>query len=201
MNVYDFDHTIYDGDSSVDFYLFALFRKPYLIVLLPFQVWGIALYFFGISTKELMKEMFFVFTRFIPVQKTVLNFWDKSREKIKSWYIRQKQNSDVIISASPEFLLKPLVCSYLGVNLIASRFDQSTGKYIGKNCSGNEKVRRLYEIYPGDVIENFYSDSLSDAPLAEKAMQSFIVKGQNIIHWNDYKITFTGMVRGKQKWQ
>jgi len=190
MNVYDFDHTVYNGDSSVDFYLFVLCRKPHLIILLPLQVWGIALYLLGIYSKENMKETFFVFTRFIPVQKIVLSFWDKNRKRIKSWYMLQKQKSDVIISASPEFLLEPLVSGYLGVNLIASRFDQSTGKYTGKNCFGKEKVERLYEVYPGCAIENFYSDSLSDAPLAEKARQSFIVKGQKIILWNDYKSTF-----------
>jgi phosphoserine phosphatase len=185
MNVYDFDRTIYNGDSSVDFYLFVLCRKPYLIVLLPFLLWGTMLYLFGIYTKERVKETFYIFIRFIPVQETVLCFWDKNRKKIKSWYLQQKQDGDVIISASPEFLLEPLVCGYLGVNLIASRVDQNMGKYMGKNCSGEEKVMRLYEVYPGSIIENFYSDSLSDAPLAKKARQSFIVKRHKIIPWND----------------
>jgi putative flippase GtrA len=196
MNVYDFDRTIYNGDSSVDFYLFVLCRKPYLIVLLPFLLWGTILYLFGIYSKELMKETFFIFVRFILVQETVLCFWDKKRKKIKSWYLNQKQDGDVIISASPDFLLEPLVCGYLGVNLIASRVDQNTVKFIGKNCFGEEKVIRLYELYPCSVIENFYSDSLSDSPLAKKARQSFIVKGQKIIPWNEYKITFIEKVKG-----
>jgi putative flippase GtrA len=195
MNVYDFDRTIYNGDSSFDFYIFVLCKKPYLIVLLPIQAWGMALYLFSIYSKENMKEKFFIFIRFIPVQKMVLYFWDKNRKKIKSWYMLQKQDADVIISASPEFLLEPLVCGYLGVALIASQFDGNTGKYIGKNCFGEEKVIRLYEAYPGSIIEKFYSDSLSDAPLAKKAMQSFIVKGQKIMPWNDYKPTFAENVK------
>jgi putative flippase GtrA len=196
MNVYDFDRTIYNGDSSVDFYIFVLCKKPYLIVLLPFQAWGMVLYLIGIYSKENMKEKILIFIRFIPVQEMVLRFWDKNHKKIKSWYMRQKQNTDVIISASPEFLLEPLVCGYLGVTLIASRFDESTGKYIGKNCFGEEKVIRLYEAYPDCIIDNFYSDSLSDAPISKKAMQSFIVKGQETIPWNDYKSTFVEKVRG-----
>ena len=28
MNVYDFDGTIYDGDSSVDFWLYSIRKKP-----------------------------------------------------------------------------------------------------------------------------------------------------------------------------
>jgi putative flippase GtrA/phosphoserine phosphatase len=195
MNVYDFDRTIYNGDSSVDFYIFVLCKKPYLIVLLPFQALGMAQYLFGIYSKENMKENFFIFTRFIPVQEMVLRFWDKNRKKIKSWYMRQKQDADVIISASPEFLLEPLVCGYLGVTLIASRIDENTGKYIGKNCFGEEKVIRLHEAYPDSVIDNFYSDSLSDSPLAKKAMQSFIVKGQKTIFWNDYKPDFIEKIK------
>jgi len=195
MNVYDFDRTIYNGDSSVDFYTFVLRKKPYLIVLLPFQAWGMVLYLFGVYSKENMKEKFFMFIRFIPVQKMVLRFWDKNRIKIKSWYIQRKQNTDVIISASPEFLLEPLVCGYLGVRLIASRIDETTGKYIGKNCFGEEKVVRLYEVYPDIIIDNFYSDSLSDAPLAKKAIQSYLVKGQETILWNDYKLSFAEKVK------
>jgi len=195
MNVYDFDRTIYNGDSSVDFYKFILCKKPHLIVLLPVQAWGMALYLFGVYSKENMKEKFFIFIRFIPVQEMVLRFWDKNRKKVKSWYMRQKQDADVIISASPEFLLEPLVCGYLGVTLIASLIDENTGKYIGKNCFGEEKAVRLYEAYPDGIIDNFYSDSLSDAPLAKKAMQSFIVKRRETILWNDYKPSFVEKVK------
>jgi len=35
MNVYDFDGTIYNGDSTVDFFLFALKRKPSLLLNVP----------------------------------------------------------------------------------------------------------------------------------------------------------------------
>ncbi|MDR2718174.1 MAG: haloacid dehalogenase-like hydrolase [Treponema sp.] len=183
MNVYDFDRTIYNGDSSVDFYLFVLCQKPYLIVLLPLQVWGMALYIFGIFSKELMKEKFFVFMRFIPVEKTVLCFWDKNRKKIKSWYIRQKQDADVIVSASPEFLLEPLVCGYLGVSLIASKIDPYTYKFTGKNCHCEEKAARFRAMYPTAVVTKFYSDSYTDAPLADMAEQAFLVQKNTITKW------------------
>ena len=31
MNVYDFDKTIYKGDSTLDFYFFCLRKKPIII--------------------------------------------------------------------------------------------------------------------------------------------------------------------------
>ena len=44
LNVYDFDKTIYDGDSSIDFYLFCLKRKKSIILLLTKQVFAMILY-------------------------------------------------------------------------------------------------------------------------------------------------------------
>ena len=189
MNVYDFDHTIYDGDSSADFYWFALGKKPYLAALLPLQVWGMIRYLSGTASKEVMKEAFFVFVRCIQVRAMVSDFWERNRAKLKPWYLAQKKDSDLIISASPEFLLEPVVRGYLGVRLIASRIDPLTGKYGGRNCYGAEKAARLRVLYPDAVIDDFYSDSLSDAPLAEKAQCGFMVKGSRLIPWREYKMT------------
>ena len=38
MNVYDFDNTIYDGESAVDFFMFCLGKDIKLIKLLPLLV-------------------------------------------------------------------------------------------------------------------------------------------------------------------
>ena len=47
MNVYDFDGTIYDGDSTIDFFFYSLKKKPSLICYLPKQATGFLLYFFA----------------------------------------------------------------------------------------------------------------------------------------------------------
>jgi phosphoserine phosphatase len=181
MNVYDFDHTLYQGDSSLDFFFFTLRRKPYLAVLLPLQLWGIVLYILRLISKETMKSYFFMFVRFISVETVVARFWKKNAHKIARWYIWQE--GDVIISASPEFLLEPVAREYLRCALIASKIDPKTGVYNGKNCYGEEKVRRFRAHYPHEEIGRFYSDSLSDAPLAAIARQSFMVHGCRIIPW------------------
>jgi putative flippase GtrA len=190
MNVYDFDHTIYRGDSSLDFFRFVLRRRPYLIVLLPLQFWSIILYLFRRVSKEAMKEVFFRFIRFIPLEAMIIRFWQKNIRKIKPWYLNQKLDGDLIISASPEFLLDPVVRGYLRCALIASKIDPKTGSYRGKNCLGEEKVRRFREIYPDAEINRFYSDSYSDVPFAGLAGQSFMVKGNSIIPWQAVKVGF-----------
>jgi HAD superfamily phosphoserine phosphatase-like hydrolase len=183
MNVYDFDHTIYRGDSSLDFFRFVLHKKPHLVARLPLQLWGIVQYLFHRISKETMKSYFFMFIRFIPLDVMVTRFWEENIGKIKQWYLRQKQNDDVIISASPEFLLEPVVRGYLHCALIASEIDPKTGSSRGKNCRGEEKVRRFKEIYPDAEIDRFYSDSYSDVPLTNIAKQSFMVKRERIVSW------------------
>ena len=92
-----------------------------------------------------------------------------------------------MISASPEFLLEP-ICERLGIkNLIASRVDCKTGIYNGENCYGEEKVNRLNEIFPNIKINEFYSDSYSDQPLASLSKSAFLVLGSKLYKWNEYK--------------
>lgn len=109
-------------------------------------------------------------------------FWDTHEKNIKGWYLKQKKDDDIIISASPEFLLNP-ICERLGIkNLTASKVDVHTGKYSGVNCHGEEKVRLFRELYGGEIDE-FYSDSRSDTPLAEISKKAFMVKGDKIEDW------------------
>lgn len=187
MNVYDFDSTIYAGDSTVDFYRFAVKKQPALLRFLPEQIWGIARYRLGFGTKERMKEHFYSFLCGINDTEKLINaFWQVHQTKIQSWYLAQKQADDVIISASPEFLLRP-ICQKLHVQLLASRVDMRTGKYTGWNCRGEEKVRRFREAYAEQKIEKFYSDSDSDTPLARLAQRAFKVCGDKITRWDSSK--------------
>ena len=77
----------------------------------------------------------------------------------------------------------------LGIELIASPMDKHTAKMHGKNCFGEEKVRRFYEAHPGAVTEAFYSDSLSDAPMARIAQRAYLIvdKGQTPVPWPEEK--------------
>ena len=184
MNSYDFDKTIYDGDSTADFYLFSLKRHKKIITLAPslFAAF-VRFYVFKKGNKTEFKEVMYRFLRYCDIEKDVEDFWDKHQHKIKDFYIKQQKADDVIISASPTFLLTP-ICDKLNINhLIASEVDCKTGKYSGINCHGKEKVRRFYEIFEDGVIDDFYSDSYSDTPLAEIAKKAYIVKKNDISDW------------------
>ena len=131
-----------------------------------------------------MKEKFYCFFKLIPeIDCTIKDFWDINEYKIEKWYRNQQQNDDVIISASPDILLRE-ICTRLGIKyLIASKVDPKTGKYNGLNCYGKEKALRFYKQFPTTCIDKFYSDSYSDEPLAKHARESFIVSKNAIKEW------------------
>lgn len=185
MNIYDFDNTIYKGDSTADFYIYSLIRHPKILCTLPRLVKAFTkFYILKKGTKTEFKEKMYSFLKYCNTEKDVENFWKSHIKNIKSWYIKQQKSDDIIISASPEFLLTT-PCKILGINnLIASNVNPITGKYCGENCHGAEKVNRLYNKYPKNiVVDKFYSDSYSDTPLAEIARKSFMVKGDKITDW------------------
>ncbi len=185
MNVYDFDKTIYDGDSTVDFYLYCLCSQPNLALCLPRQLIGFIQHAVGRIDTAALKEKFFCFLpKLASPTVRVEEFWKDRQKKIKGWYLEQKRGDDVIISASPEFLLLP-ICRRLGIAPpIATELDANTGKITGKNCKGEEKVRRFFERYPDAEISEFYSDSLTDAPLAQLAKEAFLVQENVRLPWS-----------------
>lgn len=185
MNSYDFDKTIYKNDSSTDFYLYCLCHYKKIFLRLPRQLGAfLKHYVFHTITKTQMKEIFYEYFQDIPdMDKALSNFWSKNLHKIKDFYKKQQKTDDVIISASPEFFLEP-ACNMLGIrHLIASPVDAKTGKHAGENCHGKEKVRRFRMLFPDASVEEFYSDSYSDTPMAELAEKAYLVKGDKITNW------------------
>ena len=176
MNVYDFDNTIYHGDSSFDFFRHCAVKYPRALLsaagALP---WMLAMVL-GIAEKTRVKERFYRYLRHVPeVTEEVERFWLTHDKNLKSWYFTQKRADDLIISASPVFLLEP-VMRRLELVFLASRVDPQTGRYDGLNCHGEEKVRRLFLEYPACRIDRFYSDTRSDAPLARMARKAYLVR-------------------------
>ena len=184
MNVYDFDKTIYHGDSTAHFYLYCLKTQPSTWKWLPYQGLCAIPFALGIMEKTAFKQRFYKFFRSVKdIDKTVEEFWNIHKYNIKEFYYETQREDDVIISASPYFLLEPII-KELGIkHLMASNVDRFTGKYNGINCHGKEKVRRFYEVFPDGVIEDFYSDSLSDSPLAEISEKAYMVKGHDLFAW------------------
>ena len=183
MNTYDFDKTIYVVDSSVAFYKYCLAKYPFAVLRTVPRTLCTALAYLARRTDMThLKEQLFSFLRYIDADTAVKDFWAKKFDGVGEWYLAQKKDDDIIISASPEFLLEP-VAKRLGVRLIGTRMDKKNGCIDGLNCRDKEKVRRFPEQYPGAHTECFYSDSLSDTPMAEIADRAFLVNRGRLSPW------------------
>jgi phosphoserine phosphatase len=180
FNTYDFDGTIYDGDSTVDFYLFALKKSPKLLLtLLPNFINAVRFKLKLITRSEFKERFYKSFLPKIDTNEFVKQFWQSHEQKIKKWYFRQKQPADLIISASADFLLEQ-ICQKLGVCLLASKVDPKTGKLLSSNLRGIEKVELFQKHYPNQTIDNFYTDQISDKPMMELARHCFLVDKNKI---------------------
>lgn len=185
INIYDFDDTIYDGDSSIDFFKYSIKKNKKVLLTIPSILFAFVLYMLKIKEKEYFKSKFFSFVKYFDnIEKVVDDFWKGNYYKIKEFYIKCHKDTDIIISASPEFLLKPVSKKYK-FKLVGSKVNVKTGKFE-KNCYGEEKVKRLNKLGYKNC-NKFYSDSLSDLPLKNISKEAYIVKGNNIINWVDYK--------------
>ena len=113
MNVYDFDKTIYDGDCTVNFYLYCLGKYPVIYKKIPEVLWFGLLFKLGIIKKTDFKSRFFKFATIIPnLEVAVADFWKKDKSKIKGFYLDIQKEDDIVISASPTFILNE-ICSIL----------------------------------------------------------------------------------------
>ncbi len=108
MNVYDLDHTIYPGDSTLDFWRFCVKRWPAALLPLPWAALSGGLFKAGLCARETFKGRFYRFLRRVPdVEGTVSDFWEDHIERIYPWYLDQRREDDLVISASPDFWSSP----------------------------------------------------------------------------------------------
>lgn len=184
MNVYDFDNTIYRGDSTFQFVLWLYGHRPKTLLSLPRTLWFGLLYGLHVVPKLTFKEnLYHMFAHVKDMDEASDAFVESHMDRIKGWYIQQHKADDVIISASPEFMISRF-CRKLGIRYVmASVVDAQSGKYSGINCHGVEKVRRFQAMFAGKKIDEFYSDSLSDSPLAAISQKAYVVKGDEMTVW------------------
>ena len=189
MRVFDFDGTIYDGESLFDLYLYSARHDPKVFRFIAPVLRYAVKYKLGQATLEQreygvgrMAEGYLTelnhSRRVASVEQLVNDFWDRNYPRIKPWY--QPEPNDVILTASFDLTVGE-ACRRLGVrNLVASKVDMETMKVTYLNFNTN-KARRFRELYgPDAVVDEFYTDSRFDQPMIDMARRAFMVKGNTI---------------------
>lgn len=190
LDIYDFDGTIYNGDSSIDFYMYTLKKKKSIAKYLPKLFLHLILNKIGKESTKEFKEAFFSFLKEIEnLNEIVKEFWIENKYKVNNFFLENMNcnKKTYVISASPEFLLKPYLSKYKNIKLIATKVENN-GKIVGENCKGKQKLELLYKKEKDVSIENIYSDSIEDMPLVEKAENSFYVHNGKVEKWNINKV-------------
>lgn len=185
MNVYDFDDTIYDGESCLDLFRFYIKKDPSLLKKAPRVLYAFAKYKMGkVTVEQALRqyggELAEMFLKIPDMRADAEEFWDIYFKNIKPFYKQIQQPDDLIITASPEITVQ-VACERLGIhNLIGSVIDPKTGE-VTRLCMRGNKIKAFFEAYPEGKIENFYTDSpKNDKPLIDAAQHAFIVKGSKI---------------------
>ena len=187
MNVFDFDKTIYHVDSTFGFFRYAMRKKPSLRRYLPKVAAGAFLYFLHIGNRDKAKGLFMSYFEGLEDLSLIEQYWDEHISGIYPWYLQMQQEDDLVISASAEQIVGP-ACRRIGIkNLIATQMDPSTGKLLAGNCKGQQKVEEFRRVYGDAEIDRFYSDSLSDTPLARLAKKSFLIVKGKPVPWPEEK--------------
>jgi hypothetical protein len=185
MNVYDFDGTIFYSDCAVGFAFWCIKRHPKLLVtFMPGMIKTLILYKFGkVPNYRLQRKMFSYLTMIDDFDTQIEKYWDKYESRISKWYLAQKKPDDLIISASPDCIIGP-IAKRLGVNSVATEYDREYGVFLNNLMYAKEKARYIFD-HDFPVIENFYSDSLADTPLALCAEKAHLVKDHatTVVDW------------------
>lgn len=185
MNVYDFDNTVYKGESALQFFFFYIKRDPYLLRYVPKVLRALVRYKAGKVTVEQALEKYAPFVedyiKKIPdLAADAVVFWNEHEKNIKPFYKEVQREDDVFVTASPINTMRE-ICDRLGVkHCVGSIIDEESGK-ITRLCMRSHKIPAFFEAFPDAHIDNFYTDSpKNDAPLIELAEHAFIVKGDKI---------------------
>ncbi len=185
MNAYDFDGTIYPSNCTVGFGLWCILRHPSLLFrYCPRVLWSFIKYKLGfLPNFRMQRELFRFLTLINDFDEQIERFWDAHESRICSWYLQQKRSDDLIISASPTCIIAP-IARRLGVNYVATDYDRELGVLLDNLMYAREKARYIVD-HGFPVIENFYSDSLSDTPLALCSDKAHLVTdgGTTVVDW------------------
>lgn len=186
--VFDFDGTLTSKDTFLEFIKFTRGKRNFLKGFILYSPVIIA-YKLKLIPNWKAKEMVFAyFFKGTPLQQ--FDQWGHTfateiekiiRPKAYDKVIEHQYNNDVIVivSASIENWIRPWA-NKMGIrNLLATSLEidkdgRLTGKFLTKNCFGQEKVNRILEAYPDR--DNYFLEAYGDSS-GDRELLAFANKG------------------------
>lgn len=174
--VFDFDGTLSWPDTNVEFQRFAMRRSVWPWICLPLTIFGVLMKYVSANaawrrnlarryqTKKLLARLGPDFIR-----HHLRNRFGWAAEQVARE--RAMGNFVVLVSASPDYFVRPLVKD-MGFDLIvASVMDKKRPWRLKFLCYGENKVAALDRAIKSYKIIRAYADSKSDLPIMSKAAE------------------------------
>ena len=182
--IFDFDNTLYRGESAVDFALFMIRSNRKIIFWLPKIFWNRLKYKLCLVKKDNMEAQIDRFLQScLPepenLRRLVRQFWKLHIRKLDSGMISRINPEDVIITAGPAFLLFPIRKQLGTANLLCSEVDLSRKRVLYLNFS-DHKVQRYRERFGQTPVKAFYTDSYNDRAMMQIAEKVYLVQKGNV---------------------
>ncbi len=185
MRVFDFDNTIYDGESIMDIFLYFLKKDTKSIIkFAPKFIKDFIRYKFDkITVQEAMESYGKAFKEYClkydNINAEFEMFWDLNQHKVKQIYFDLQDKDDIVVSGCPYCLLK-IICDRIGIkHYIGSDIDPVKGE-INSICYKEHKLEVFRSVYGDAVIDDFYTDSMADKPMMDISKNVFMVDGNKI---------------------
>lgn len=188
VDLFDFDKTIVPYDSAMKYWYYCLFHYPYLLIILPYQIFWSLLALMRIIPVEEYKKHCFRFVSLLNTEKSVKKFWDKHEKDVYPFWNELKCDGvkRIIVSASPKFLIEEIANRIGADYIIATNHDVKNGFLIGNVVRREEKVRKIKEELPDITVLRSYSDSLThDKPLLALGKERYLLKKGEISRIDD----------------
>lgn len=195
LAIFDIDYTITKKETLMEFYKYIVKNDIKNIKFLPRALFSGAMYGLKVYDEKRVKESFLKFIEGIDEKELAVltkRFYDERLSSIlyddavkMIKKLKKEGYMVILISASPEFYVKEFYAIEEVDIIIGTKFAFEGGKFIrqmdGKNCKGEEKVKRLYEVLKDKNIEAdfansyMFSDSLSDKPLLDLVGKPYLI--------------------------
>jgi HAD superfamily hydrolase (TIGR01490 family) len=188
LALFDFDGTISKKDSFIDFLIYTVGVKKFLVGLVALSI-PVAKFFLGKISNEQLKEKFleyfFCGWKLSDFNHRANHYSEKRLPEIVKkealqrilWH-KEQQHQVWIVTASPENWFFHW-CSQLDVGLIGTQLavenELLTGKLATANCYGQEKVRRIRQMLDLSQFSHIYAygDTKGDLPMLALANEKF----------------------------
>ena len=184
MKVFDFDNTIYRGESSIDFSIFMIRKNKRIILYLPTIFISLVKYKLCLVNKVKLEKTINDFLKVMIKDKretfrTIAEFWSKNEHKLDKKILNIIKHDDVIMTASPSFLVHGIQKRLNTRNIICTEVDPDKREMTYFNF-GENKLRRFKELYGDRKIDCLFTDSYNDKAIMDISEKVFMVRKGHI---------------------